>query len=189
MIAVLAYIVMALSGAMVVWGLVTAALDKPPGRAQLLFAAGVEVVTVVQSVVAFVILAQGFRPVELATTIGYLIGIVMLIPVAWFWANVERTRFSEAPVAYLLSAFAGVIYVVATIMLARGTRTSRKVATVAILIELMGVLTVGTLSVLDPEAFPRATVWSIYGIGYGFVPLLLPILGLWWLWATRTRAA
>jgi len=98
-IAVLAYVVMALSGAMVVWGLVTAALDKPPGRAQLLFAAGVEVVTVVQSVVAFVILAQGFRPVELATTIGYLIGIVMLIPVAWFWANVERTRFSGVVLA------------------------------------------------------------------------------------------
>jgi hypothetical protein len=30
----------------------------------------------------------------LATTIGYLIGIVIIIPVAWFWANVERTRFS-----------------------------------------------------------------------------------------------
>lgn len=97
------------------------------------------------------------------------------------------TRYDEAPLAYLLSAFAGVIYVVATIMLARGTRTSRKVATVAIVVELVGVLTVGTLSVLDPEAFPRATVWSVYGIGYGFVPLLLPILGLWWLWATRSR--
>jgi amino acid transporter len=97
------------------------------------------------------------------------------------------TRFDEAPLAYLLSAFAGVIYVVATIMLARGTRTSRKVATVAIVVELIGVLTVGTLSVLDAEAFPRATVWSVYGIGYGFVPLLLPVLGLWWLWATRER--
>ena len=98
-IAVLAYVVMALSGAMVVWGLVTAAVDKPPGRAQLLFAAGVEVVTVVQTIVAFVVLAQGFRPVELATTIGYLIGIVVLIPVAWFWANVERTRFSGVVLA------------------------------------------------------------------------------------------
>jgi amino acid transporter len=97
------------------------------------------------------------------------------------------TRFDEAPLAYLLSAFAGVIYVVATIMLARGTRTSRKVATVAIVVELIGVITVGTLSVLDAEAFPRATVWSVYGIGYGFVPLLLPVLGLWWLWATRAR--
>jgi amino acid transporter len=97
------------------------------------------------------------------------------------------TRYDEAPLAYLLSAFAGVIYVVATIMLARGTRTSRKVATVAIVVELVGVLTVGTLSLLDPEAFPRATVWSLYGSGYGFVPLILPILGLWWLWATRSR--
>jgi hypothetical protein len=98
-IAVLAYVVMALAGAMVVWGLVTAAVDKPPGRAQLLYAAGVEVVTLVQTVIAFVVLAQGFRPVELATTIGYLIGVVVLIPVAWFWANVERTRFSGVVLA------------------------------------------------------------------------------------------
>ena len=95
------------------------------------------------------------------------------------------TRFHEAPLAYLLSALAGVIYLIATIMLVRGTRTSRRVATVAIMVELVGVLTVGTLSVLDPEAFPRATVWSVYGSGYGYVPLLLPILGLWWLYATR----
>jgi cytochrome bd-type quinol oxidase subunit 2 len=95
------------------------------------------------------------------------------------------TRFSEAPLAYLLSALAGVIYLLATIMLARGTRTSRRIATVALLVELVGVLVVGTLSVLDPEAFPRATVWSVYGIGYGFVPLILPIVGLGWLYATR----
>lgn len=95
------------------------------------------------------------------------------------------TRFDEAPLAYLLSAVAGVIYVVATITLARGTRTSRRVATAAILLELVGVLTVGLLTLFDRAAFPRATVWSDFGSGYGFVPLVLPILGLWWLWATR----
>jgi cytochrome bd-type quinol oxidase subunit 2 len=95
------------------------------------------------------------------------------------------TRFEEAPLAYLLSALAGLIYIVATITLARGTRASRRLAFVAIIIELIGVITVGTLSVVNPEAFPRATVWSIYGIGYGFVPLVLPILGLAWLWHTR----
>ena len=95
------------------------------------------------------------------------------------------TRFGEAPVAYLLSAVAGVIYIVATFTLARGDRTSRRVAWVAIVLELVGVLAVGTLSVLDPAAFPRATVWSLYGIGYGFVPLVLPVLGL--LWLARTR--
>jgi len=97
------------------------------------------------------------------------------------------TRYAEAPLAYLLSAVAGVIYLVATVTLARGDRTSRRIAWTAIVLELVGVLTVGTLSVLDPAAFPRATVWSVYGIGYGFVPLVLPVLGL--LWLGRTRSA
>ena len=97
------------------------------------------------------------------------------------------TKFSEAPVAYLLSAAAALVYVVATVTLARGTLDSRRWATAAIVVELVGVLTVGTLSVFDAAAFPRATVWSVYGIGYGFVPLVLPVLGLLWLRATRPR--
>jgi hypothetical protein len=97
------------------------------------------------------------------------------------------TRYREAPLAYLLSAVAGVIYIVATFTLARGSRTSRRIAWAAIILELVGVLTVGTLSLVDPAAFPRATVWSLYGIGYGFVPLVLPVLGLIWLTRTRGR--
>jgi hypothetical protein len=97
------------------------------------------------------------------------------------------TRYNEAPVAYLLSALAGVIYLVATFTLARGSRTSRRIARAAIVLELVGVLTVGTLSLAAPAAFPRATVWSVYGIGYGFVPLVLPVLGL--IWLARTRPA
>jgi hypothetical protein len=98
------------------------------------------------------------------------------------------TKFDQAPLAYLLSALSGVVYIVATITLARGTRASRRVALVAIIIELIGVISIGTLSIVDPEAFPRATVWSWYGIGYGFVPLVLPIFGLAWLWHTRPTA-
>jgi hypothetical protein len=94
------------------------------------------------------------------------------------------TRFHEAPLAYLLSAFAAVVYLLATVTLGRGSRASRRVAIVAVTTELIGVLTVGTASVVDPAAFPRATVWSVYGIGYGFVPLVLPVLGLTWLWRT-----
>lgn len=94
MIPALAYVVLVLSGAAVVWGVVTTIADKPPGRAQLLFAAGVWLVTLVQSLVAGVRLLGGFRPAAPATLIGYLIGIVLLIPVAWFWANTERTRYS-----------------------------------------------------------------------------------------------
>lgn len=97
------------------------------------------------------------------------------------------TRFSEAPVAYLLSAVAALIYIVATIALARGNRTSTRVATIAITIELVGVLVIGTISLLRPEWFPRATVWSDFGRGYLFIPLVLPVIGLWWL--RRSRGA
>lgn len=95
------------------------------------------------------------------------------------------TRFDEAPVAYLLSALAAAVYIVATVSLARGDRTSRRVATVAILIELVGVLAVGALSLVLPDAFPRASVWSQFGRGYLFIPLVLPLVGLWWLHHTR----
>jgi cytochrome bd-type quinol oxidase subunit 2 len=98
------------------------------------------------------------------------------------------TRFSDAPVAYLLSAFAAVVYLCATIGLARSGPRARRVATVAVTVELVGVLAVGTISLAQPDDFPDATVWSGYGEGYGFVPLVLPVLGLLWLRHTRERA-
>lgn len=95
------------------------------------------------------------------------------------------TQFAEAPIAYLLSAFAAVVYIVATVSLAKPGAKWALIATIAICIELLGVLVVGLLSVLDPAAFPHATVWSMFGKGYGFVPLLLPIIGLIWLYRHR----
>lgn len=47
---------------------------------------------------------------------------------------------------------------------------------------LVGVLTVGTLSLVRPDLFPHDTVWSRFGSGYGYVPAVLPVLGLGWLW-------
>ena len=85
------------------------------------------------------------------------------------------TRFDEAPVAYLLSALAATVYLVATVALARG---ARRTAFVAITVELIGVLVVGTFSLADRAAFPDETVWSAYGRGYLYIPLVLPVLGL-----------
>jgi hypothetical protein len=99
------------------------------------------------------------------------------------------TKFHDAPLAYLLSALAGVVYIVATVCFTRGSRVSRQVATVSCTVELVGVLAVGTASVLDPSAFPDATVWSLYGSGYGFVPVVLPILGLLWIRRSARVAA
>lgn len=93
--------------------------------------------------------------------------------------------FDRAPVSYILSALAAVIYIVATVGLARGDRASVRVARIALTIELVGVLVVGAISYAVPSAFPDKTVWSHFGSGYGFVPLLLPIVGLWWIHRTR----
>ncbi|MFI6708740.1 hypothetical protein ACIBF7_20050 [Nonomuraea sp. NPDC050478] len=92
------------------------------------------------------------------------------------------TRFGEAPVAYSLSAFAALVYLLLTVALARG---ARRLALAALLIELAGVLVIGTVSLLDPAAFPDETVWSGYGRGYLYIPLVLPLVGLYWLWRRR----
>ena len=91
------------------------------------------------------------------------------------------TKFGNAPVAYVLSAFAAVVYIIATVTLAVGSPTARRIAVLSCSVELAGVLAVGTWSLADPATFPDATVWSSYGSGYGFVPLVLPVFGLLWL--------
>lgn len=91
------------------------------------------------------------------------------------------TQFDEAPLAYTLSLVAAVVYLVATLALRRTSETALRVAWTALLFEAVGVVVVGTLSLVRPEWFPDQTVWSDYGIGYGFVPLVLPFVGLWWL--------
>ena len=98
------------------------------------------------------------------------------------------TRFHEAPVAYLLSALAGVVYILATVGLARTGPAARRLAWTAVSVELTGVLVVGTLSLADRAAFPRSTVWSDYGSGYGWVPLVLPVIGMAWLRRTGRAA-
>jgi hypothetical protein len=95
------------------------------------------------------------------------------------------TKFSEAPLAYLLSAFAAVVYVVATVSLAKPGRAWFRVSLIAVLVELVGVVVVGALSVFDAVAFPHETVWSLFGRGYAFIPLILPVLGLIWLYRRR----
>lgn len=91
------------------------------------------------------------------------------------------TRFDAAPVAYLLSAFAAVVYLVATVALRHSGPRAHRVAVSACAIELVGVLGVGALSLVATSLFPDQTVWSHFGAGYGFVPLVLPALGLFWL--------
>jgi len=91
------------------------------------------------------------------------------------------TKFHDAPLAYVLSGVAGLVYAVITIALWRGGEAARRLALVCCSVELAGVIAVGVLSIADSAAFPDATVWSDFGDGYGFLPLLLPVAGLLWL--------
>jgi hypothetical protein len=99
------------------------------------------------------------------------------------------TKFGHAPVAYLLSALAAVVYIIATVTLTAGSPAARRIAVVSCSVELTGVLAVGTWSLADRATFPDATVWSGYGSGYGYVPLVLPVFGLLWLryWSRRGK--
>jgi hypothetical protein len=99
-------------------------------------------------------------------------------------------KFDQAPLSYSLSALSAVIYIVATIALAQTSHGWRKIAYVAVVFELTGVLLIGAASFIWPDFFTYdgtqvRTVWSYFGIAYGCVPLVLPILGLIWLGKTK----
>lgn len=98
------------------------------------------------------------------------------------------TDAGRAPLAYGLSLIAAIIYLLATAFLLVGGTRGWRWASVAVAVELVGVLGVGALSLLAPELFPDRTVWSHFGQGYGFVPLVLPVAGLAWLWRSRPGA-
>jgi hypothetical protein len=138
--------------------------------------------------------AQRTRPADAALNTG--LGRVLLFVYGVFALSASAralvqivTKFSEAPLAYLLSGLAGLVYIAATVGLAVGGTRGRRIALSGCSVELVGVLVVGTLSVADKVAFPDDTVWSRYGSGYGYVPLVLPFVGLWWIWRHRPKAS
>jgi len=95
------------------------------------------------------------------------------------------TKFEEAPIAYSLSLLSALVYILATVSLAAKNRSWKPIALASVIFELVGVLSVGALSLIAPELFAHPSVWSGFGSGYGYIPLLLPILGLLWIRKTN----
>lgn len=91
------------------------------------------------------------------------------------------TKFDQAPLAYSLSLISALVYILATISLTKSGPKWRIVAIASVVFELVGVLAVGTLSFVAPGLFAHASVWSGFGEGYGYLPLVLPVLGLLWI--------
>ena len=90
-------------------------------------------------------------------------------------------EFDQAPLAYSLSAISAVVYLLATYSLSKPEPKWQRIALFTIWFELVGVIAVGALSLALPQYFAHPSVWSSFGAGYAFIPLLLPILGLIWL--------
>ena len=95
--------------------------------------------------------------------------------------------FDRAPLAYVLSAVAAVVYGFITYSLVRGGEKARRAALVCCAAELVGVLVVGTWTMVEPSAFPDATVWSDFGTGYLLIPVILPVTGM--IWLRRAKSA
>jgi hypothetical protein len=131
------------------------------------------------------------KPVRLISGPGVLLVWlygVMVVGAVSRSAYQIATEFDRAPLAYALSAVAGLVYGFITYTLVRGGETARKAALVCCAAELVGVLTVGTWTLADPSAFPDATVWSDYGMGYLFIPVLLPLSAVYWLRKARSQS-
>ncbi|MEU5544479.1 hypothetical protein AB0G85_19075 [Streptomyces sioyaensis] len=96
-------------------------------------------------------------------------------------------QFDRAPLAYSLSALSAIVYGFILFSLVRGGEGARRAALACCALELLGVLGIGTWTLLDPSAFPDATVWSDFGMGYLFIPVILPVTGLLWLRRARTE--
>ncbi|RJT87418.1 hypothetical protein D6T64_15310 [Cryobacterium melibiosiphilum] len=132
--------------------------------------------------------AAGRPAASRATGIGRLLiavyGVLALAATGRSFVQI-LSKFDEAPLAYSLSALAAVVYIVATVALINRGALWYRVAWATIGFEMLGVLVVGTLSLVDPALFQHATVWSVFGSGYLFIPLVLPVLGMWWLYTHR----
>jgi hypothetical protein len=93
-----------------VWAVLTVARDRRLGRALLVALAVVELSVLVTVVDGFVALATGTRPVELATSIAYLVVAPFILPAGTFWALADRSRPSTLVLAVACFAVVVIAY-------------------------------------------------------------------------------
>lgn len=75
------------------WALIAAARNRPADITHLAGLAVVEVLVLVQVVLAVVALFRGERPDSVVTFVGYLIAAALVLPAAAALALLERTRW------------------------------------------------------------------------------------------------
>lgn len=125
------------------------------------------------------------------TAVGYILGITYpLLALSTGVRGAYQLLFrDDLPwLAPALTTFSALLYLVAAVGFFKRTRRAWRVSVTALSIEAIGVLTVGTLSIVLPDLIGH-TAWSYFGRDYGFFPLIQPLLGLAWLLYRPTRVA
>ncbi|MCP4419688.1 MAG: hypothetical protein GY805_24010 [Chloroflexi bacterium] len=84
-----------------------------------------------------------------------------------------------------LSGIAALCYLTATIGFAYRRRWAWRLSVGVLGFESLMTLLIGVLSIINPNLI-GSTVWRLFGIDYGFFPLLQPLLGLAWLFHRET---
>ncbi|MEU3272516.1 hypothetical protein ABZ639_16865 [Saccharomonospora sp. NPDC006951] len=82
--------------AVAVWAFVLVARNRPPKKPLLTGLAVIEVLLLAQVVISVVLLIGGDRPGSMVTFIAYLVGSLLVLPIATVWALAERTRSATA---------------------------------------------------------------------------------------------
>lgn len=87
----------------------------------------------------------------------------------------------------IVSVLAGVVYLVAALGITHNGRRMRIIGWAAMVVCAVGPLLVGLLGLGIPELWATRSTWSAFGAHYSFIPLVLPVIGLVWLWWSNPR--
>ncbi|MGH8839408.1 MAG: hypothetical protein ACRDVO_09140 [Jiangellaceae bacterium] len=87
------------SGTYAAMALGAAVINRNPREYIVIASTGLEILVLVQVLIAVVMLIGGDRPDEFGTFIGYLVVALVLVPIGTLWALAERSRWGPAALA------------------------------------------------------------------------------------------
>lgn len=101
---------------------------------------------------------------------------------------VDFVTFSNQPIGpRVLSLIAALGYVLIAAAITHNGRRMRIIGWTALLVELAGVLSTGIIGLGVADIGAIRNTWANFGAGYYYAPLILPVIGLVWIWFTNPR--
>lgn len=101
---------------------------------------------------------------------------------------IDLLRVGTTPLGPALVALvAGLVYLLAAVALTHNGRRMRLVGWTAVIIEAAGPVIVGLLGVGLPDLTGTRSAWGAFGADYWYLPLVIAVVGLVWLWASNPR--